>query len=201
MAAAKKGGAAALAASILEGSSERDLASYVADLDDPAETTATRAARVVEEVIAREPALGAPRIAVLVKLLRSPHARVVQTAANALPELAAVAPAKVAKHMGKLRDAYPEVDKTAQDGIVRTFVTLCTASVAYQKRVIDIFERALGEADPKTLVRWTELVLPALKGEPHAMARAVVEARLPDLPRSEAQKIADFLGIKLRLAR
>ena len=46
--------------------------------------------------------------------------------------------------------------------------------------------------------RWTEIVLPALKGEPHARARAVVERRLYQIPRAVAQKIADFLGLKLR---
>jgi hypothetical protein len=201
MAGAKKGGAAAVAASILDGSSERDLASYIAELEDESEAAATRAARVVEEVLTNDPARGAPRAERLVRLLRSPHARVVQMAANALPELAAVAPAKVAKHLGKLRDSYGEVSDVAKDGIVRTFVALCSASVAYQKRVIDVFERALGEADDKTLVRWSELVLPALKGEPHAMARAVVEDRLPTMERAEGQKIADFLGVKLRLSR
>ena len=61
--------------------------------------------------------------------------------------------------------------------------------------------KALAGAEPKTLLRWTELVLPALKGEPHAQARAVVEQRLPDVPRPQAEKIAEFLGIRLRRAR
>ena len=43
------------------------------------------------------------------------------------------------------------------------------------------------------------LVLPALKGEPHARARGVVEARLYRIPRAIAQQIADFLKIKLRV--
>ena len=84
---------------------------------------------------------------------------------------------------------------------MRTFVALCVASVAYQRRVVEVLEKALTGADPKTLVRWTEIVLPALKGEPHAQARAVVEQRLPEIPRPQAEKIADFLGIKLRPSR
>jgi hypothetical protein len=77
---------------------------------------------------------------------------------------------------------------------------LCTASVAYQKRLIDVMESALGKAEPKTLQQWTEIILPALKGEPHAQARAVVVARLEALPRPIAQQIATFLGVKLRPA-
>ena len=61
-----------------------------------------------------------------------------------------------------------------------------------------MLDLALGQADARTLVRWTEIVLPALKGEPHARARAVVEGRIGELPRPIAQKLADFLGIKLR---
>ena len=72
----------------------------------------------------------------------------------------------------------------------------------YQKKLIDIFEQALRQADAKALPRWVEVILPALKGEPYAQARAVVEARLtePELPKATAQRIADQLGIKLRAA-
>ena len=47
--------------------------------------------------------------------------------------------------------------------MVRTFVALCLASVAYQKRVVDVLERALAGAEPRPLQRWTERVLPALR--------------------------------------
>ena len=50
------------------------------------------------------------------------------------------------------------------------------------------------------LIMDTEIVLPSLKGEPHARARAVVEDRLHSIPRQFAQPIAAFLGIKLRPA-
>ncbi|MDH3200715.1 MAG: hypothetical protein OEM15_07465 [Myxococcales bacterium] len=58
---------------------------------------------------------------------------------------------------------------------------------------------ALNGADGKTLLAWSQIVLPALEGEPHARARAVVEGRLDLIPRAYAQQIADFLEIKLRL--
>jgi hypothetical protein len=198
---AKKGGAAATASAVIDGSTDRDLASYFADMEGEAESPATQAARVIEEVICQEPKLVSPFIPRLAKLLLSPHGRVVQCAQRGLPELVRTVPAKVAKQMDTLRRTYDEAGDDGRDGIVQTYVALCTASVAYQKRVIDVLERALADADPKTLVGWTEAVLPALKGEPHAMARAVVEERLSGLPRAEAQKIADFLGIKLRVTR
>ena len=60
--------------------------------------------------------------------------------------------------------------------------------------------QALREADPKALVRWVELILPALKGEPYAQARSIAESRLnePELPRPVAQRVAELLGVKLR---
>jgi hypothetical protein len=112
--------------------------------------------------------------------------------------MARLAPARVARHLPALTTTFTEVSPVAQDGLVRTFSTLCVASVAYQKRLEPVLDVALGAADAKTLLRWTQIVLPALKGEPHARARAVVERRLPALPRPVAQKIADHLGIKLR---
>ena len=129
------------------------------------------------------------------------NARAVQAGAHALPVLARVAPAKVARHLEKLRGSFDSASETGKEGMVRTFVALCLASVAYQKRVVDVLERALAGAEPRTLQRWTEIVLPALKGEPHAQARAVVEQRLPEIPRPLAEKIGEFLGIKLRPSR
>jgi hypothetical protein len=162
---------------------------------------ASQAARVVEEVVQQKPQLGAPHIAKLVKALLSGPARATQAAAACLPLLAKTAPAKVARHLELLREGFGRADEVAKDGMVRVFVALCLASVAYQRRVIDMLEIALSGAEPKQLVQWTELALPALKGEPHAQARDVVEKRLPELPRPQAQRIADFLGVKLRLSR
>ena len=99
---------------------------------------------------------------------------------------------------GGASGAVSAASPAGKDGLVRTFAALCSASVAYQKRLEPVLDLALGQADAKTLVRWTEIVLPALKGEPHARARAVVEGRVGELPRPVAQKLAEFLGIKLR---
>jgi hypothetical protein len=187
---------------IVAGSADPGLPHYARGLEDESPYAAGQAARVIEEVIARKPELVAPHIERLVRVLvGSANPRVVQAAAVALPVLARVAPAKVARHLEKLRATYDGASETGKDGMVRTFVALCLASVAYQKRVVDVLEKALGEAEPRTLQRWTELVLPALKGEPHAQARAVVEQRLPEIPRPLAEKIGDFLGIKLRPSR
>jgi hypothetical protein len=131
--------------------------------------------------------------------ITSEHKRVIQTSADALPQVARVAPARVARHLDKLKTAFDQANETGKDGLVRTFAALCTASVAYQKRLEPVLTKALAQAEGKMLLKWTETVLPALKGEPHARARAVVEERLHKIPRSTAQPIADFLGIKLRV--
>jgi hypothetical protein len=194
----KKSPSAEIAEQIVAGTAEPALPHYARSLESENPNAAHQAARVIDEVILRKPELVAPHIERLVRLLGGRDTRVVHTAASALPVLARVAPAKVARHLDRLRDGYDTSIDMAKDGMVRTFVALCIASVAYQKRVIDVLERALAGADPKTLLRWTEIVLPALKGEPHAQARAVVEQRLPDLPRPQAEKIAEFLGVRLR---
>jgi hypothetical protein len=197
----KKGGSAEVAAQIVAGTAEPGLAHYARALEDENPNTASQAARILEELVGLKPVLCAPHIERFVRLLSSGNARVVQTSASALPALARVAPAKVARHLDRLRNSYDAATDVAKEGMVRTFVALCVASVAYQRRVVDVLEKALRGAEPKTLVRWTEIVLPALKGEPHAQARAVVEQRLPEIPRPQAEKIADFLGIKLRPSR
>ena len=193
--------AAELAASIVAGTADPGIVHYARTLESDNASAASQAARILDEVVALKPEVVAPHIERLVRMLSSENPRVVQTCANALPVLARVAPAKVARHLERLRSGYDAASDVAKDGMVRTFVALCTASVAYQKRVIDVLEKALSGAEPKTLLRWTEVVLPALKGEPHAQARAVVEQRVPELPRPQAEKIADFLGIRLRPSR
>ena len=56
--------------------------------------------------------------------------------------------------------------------------------------------RCGGRSGSKPRARETaEIVLPALKGEPHARARAVVEDRLDRIPRRYATEIATALGI------
>jgi hypothetical protein len=190
--------AAEIAAALAAGTHEPPVSHYAKALDDDNPNAAAVGARVIEELAGLKPELCAPHIERLVRGLWSQHPRVVQTASVALPMLGKVAPAKVARHLERLQVGFEAGSEAAKDGIVRTLVALCLASVAYQRRVVDVLERALSGAEPKTLQRWTEVVLPALKGEPHAQARSAVERRLPDLPRPIAEKIAEQLGIKLR---
>jgi hypothetical protein len=171
---------------------------HLAALEDEREGPSTQAARLVAELTDKKPELLVPLIERFARLLLSKNRRVVQSAAAALAPLSRIAPAKVAKQLPVLTTNWSSTTEEGKDGLVRTFAGLCTASVAYQKRLEPALALALGEADPKLLIRWTEIVLPALKGEPHARARAVVEDRLYVIPRPQAQKIADFLGIKLR---
>jgi len=156
------------------------------------------AARVIEEWLLKRPEVLVPAIDRLIGCIGSPHKRATQTAALALPVMGRLAPARVARHLPALTEKFPECSEVAKDGLVATFAALCTASVAYQKRLEPVLDLALSSADPKTLLRWAEVVLPSLKGEPHARARAVVENRLPSMPRPQAQPIANFLGVKLR---
>jgi hypothetical protein len=171
---------------------------HASGLEDERETTANQAARLMQELAELKPELLVPLIERFARLVASKNKRVVATCAAALAPLSRIAPAKVAKQLPLLTQNWEQTTEEGKDGLVRTFAGLCTASVAYQKRLEPALGRALGEAEPKLLIRWTEIVLPALKGEPHARARAVVEERLPQIPRPQAQKIADFLGIKLR---
>lgn len=167
-------------------------------LEDERESAANHAARLMQELADLKPELLVPLIERFARLVANRNKRVVATSASALAPLSRIAPAKVAKQLPVLTQNWEHTTEEGKDGLVRTFAGLCTASVAYQKRLEPALARALGEAEPKLLIRWTEIVLPALKGEPHARARAVVEERLPAIPRPQAQKIADFLGIKLR---
>jgi hypothetical protein len=194
------GSAGAIAGQIVADAAEADLARNVEALGDGSKSAATRAARVVEEVIRRKPELGVPHVERLVELIVSDQPRLVQTSASALPVLARIAPAKVAKHLNRLTASFDSASDAGKDGLVRTYAALCNASIAYQKRLIDVLEQALAGADGKTLDAWAMLVLPVLKGEPHAVARAVVERRLEEIPRSIARKLAGFLGVKLRPA-
>ena len=165
---------------------------------DARNTVANAAAKIVGDVLVLRPEMVVPLVDKFAKGIASKHKKVVQVAADALPQIAKVAPARVARHLELLKSSFAECSEEGQDGLVRTFAALCIASVAYQKRLEPVLTEALAGAEGKTLLRWTQTVLPALKGEPHARARAVVEARLDALPKPVAQPIADFLGIKLR---
>ncbi|MFW6049718.1 MAG: hypothetical protein ACODAU_01010 [Myxococcota bacterium] len=195
----RAGGAAAEAERLIaEPDANHQVAAYGSQLLDSRSTTATQAARVLSEVISRKPELVVGLVDKFVKGLRSKHKRVVQASAEALPAVAKVSPARVARHLDTLKSSFDSLSEEGKDGLVRTFANLCSASVAYQKRLEPVLTKALHQAQGKTLLAWTEAVLPALKGEPHARARSVVEARLYKVPRSVAQPIADFLGVKLR---
>jgi hypothetical protein len=187
-----------LASELIANADAQAVLRHAAALEDERENTANQAARLIQELAEIKPELIVPLIERFARLVASKNRRVVATCAAALAPLSRIAPAKVAKQLPVLTHNWEHTTEEGKDGLVRTFAGLCTASVAYQKRLEPALARALGEAEPKLLIRWTEIVLPALKGEPHARARAVVEERLPAIPRPQAQKIADFLGIKLR---
>nr|MDQ3037366.1 hypothetical protein [Myxococcota bacterium] len=194
------GGAGDLADRIVEATDTSSVMAHAEHLMSDKPTTATGSARVLEELLARKPEMLVPVIDKLVHVVTTGPKRSVQTAAAALPVMARLAPARVARHLPMLTERFAQSSDMGKDGLVSTFAALCTASVAYQKRLEPVLELALSSADPKTLQRWTEIVLPSLKGEPHARARAVVEDRLNVIPRQLAQPIATFLGIKLRPA-
>lgn len=197
---AGSGGAAVAAQKILaEESPQSKIAEHGETMMEGPRTAATQSARVLSEVIVEKPELVVPLVAKFAKGISSSNKRVVQTSAEALPAIARIAPARVARQLDVLKGSFEEANDVGKDGLVKTFAALCTASVAYQKRLEPVLTLALNGADGKTLFAWTQIVLPALKGEPHARARAVVEGRLNLIPRAYAQQIADFLGIKLRL--
>lgn len=188
------------ARAIVEAGDAAAIAEHAADLLSGKPTALATGARVLEEVLTRRPEMLVAQIERLVAVIASQHRRAVQTAALALPVMARLSPARVARHLPTLTERFATSSDVAKDGLVATFAALCTASVAYQKRLEPVLELALSTADPAVLQRWAETILPSLKGEPHARARAVVEARLPSIPRAQAQPIAAFLGIKLRPA-
>jgi len=196
----KKPSTAELAADALlaDEDAPRRVAELGSQMLDSRAGRATQAARILGEVCLKKPELLTSIVDKLVAGVCSKQKRVVQTSADALPLLSRISPARVAKHLPRLNEAFDETNAIGKDGLVRTFAGLCTASVAYQARLEPVLTKALEQADGKTLLNWSQVVLPALKGEPHARAREVVEQRLYRIPRSSAQKIADFLGIRLR---
>ncbi len=159
-----------------------------------------QAAEVVGRLALERPEALVPAIERLTRAVSSKARRSAQAASDALPALARIAPARVAKHLDALKLAYAEATPIGRDGLVRTFSALCAASVAYQKRLEPTLTEALRTCDGKSLVRWSQTVLPSLKGEPHARARLVVEARLYEIPRPHGIKLGEVLGIRLRPA-
>ncbi|MCS6858666.1 MAG: hypothetical protein NZM37_13190 [Sandaracinaceae bacterium] len=178
---------------------ENDATALAALIDGlTAERGVAERSKHIDEILAVKPDMFVAFIDRFVQLILSPHKKAAQSAASVLPVMAKLAPARVAKHLSVLIEGFDQATEGGRDGLVSTFAALCTASVAYQKRLEPVLEKALEVAEPKSLRRWAEVILPALKGEPHARARAVVEGRLPRIPRSLALPIATFLGVKLR---
>ena len=194
--------AVTIASELIAGTAQPALDHYIRGLidRDSKESVSLLASKVLEEVANQKPEMLAPHIERFVSGLGSERPRSAQCSAHVLPILARVAPAKVAKRLATMQASFGTASEIARDGLVRTFVSLCLASVTYQRRLIEVFEQALREADPKALVRWVELILPALKGEPYAQARSIAEARIhePELPRPVAKRVAELLGVKLR---
>ncbi len=197
----KKRGAALQAEVILADppTMQAKIADLGQQLIDSKTTPATNAARVLHEILALDAAPLVPLVEKFARSITSKNKRVVQAAADALPAIAKIQPARVAKHLDTiLLGSFEDANDDGKDGLVRTFATLCSASVAYQKRLEPVLTVALSGAEGKTLVEWSKCVLPALKGEPHARAREVVQGRLYRIPSKYAREIADFLKIRLR---
>lgn len=174
-----------------------DLRPYLQDMATES-STAERAAQVVEQVAERAPGLFATHVPSLISLLEARNSGASRVSAQTLLRLTRVAPAKVAKHLDRLRSVFEHGSSAVRDSTLQVLMGLCRASVVYQKRLIDLIERALDEADPATLSRWATWVLPALKGQPHFQARERIEARLPQLGGEPAEKLAALLGVSLR---
>src|SRR5690606_4001759 len=130
------GGAAGLAAEI--GADERGgqrIAEQASILLEGTPTAATQAARVLDEIAKHKIELVTPIVTELTKAIFSKNKRVAQMAADALPQLARTAPARVARHLDALKGGFSSASPEGKDGLVRTFSALCVASVAYQKKL------------------------------------------------------------------
>ncbi|MCB9707848.1 MAG: hypothetical protein H6714_03515 [Myxococcales bacterium] len=193
-------GSAAIAERIIHEQDNTCLLAYARQLGHERGATMIMAARVLEEVVSKRPEFGTGIISALVDGLFSSHPRVVQMSANTLPCVTRAAPAKVAKHLTRINERFCAACEVAQEGIIRTYVALCLASVTYHRKLEAVFQSILRDAAPPQLAVCADLLLPALKGQPHASCRDIVEGRLGDLPQDWAQKIARGLGIKLRMS-
>jgi len=193
-------GAAAIAEKIISEKDNPSVVAYARQLGHDRDSTIIKAARVLDEVVSRQPELGTGVVSTLVQGLFSSHPRVVQMSAKALPAVARVSPAKVAKHLADFQENFAAASAAAQTGIVRTYVALCLASVSYQRKLAHVFHQLFTDASDAQLAAWSEVLLPALKGEPYASCRAIVEERIERLPRDLAHGVAVGLGIRLRPA-
>ena len=189
--------AASVAAKLSQAGRKEDLLPYL-DTMATDDASAEQAAQVIALIASTTPNLLTGNVPRLIPLLYAEREAISTVGATCLEALTKEAPAKVAKHLDKLREGFDRASSTARDGTIRILVGLCRASVVYQHRVIDLLDRALAEVDDHTLVDWARLMLPSLKGEPHFQARERVTSRLATLSsKPAAAELAEFLGVRL----
>ena len=111
------GGAAAEAERLLEAQDNAAIGAHTENMISGGRTAATQSARVVSEIVTRKPEALASFVDRLVTGLRSEHKRVIQASAQALPAVAQVAPARVAKHLDRLKEGFDELSEAGQDGM------------------------------------------------------------------------------------
>ena len=105
---AKKGGGAAVAAEkiLADEAPQSKIAEHGETMMEGPRTAATQSARVLSEVIAEKPELVVPLVAKFAKGISSSNKRVVQPSAEALPAIARIAPARVARQLDVLKGSF-----------------------------------------------------------------------------------------------
>ncbi|MCC7539749.1 MAG: hypothetical protein IT379_26235 [Deltaproteobacteria bacterium] len=186
----------ALAKDLLAREDAEATAILVKHLDERETAVSVDVAKVLEIIAAASPKLLGPGADGLAAAIRSTNARTATVASTLLAVAAPAVPARVAKHLDALLKVFPVGAPAVRDALVRAFAGLCAASVAYQRRLGPVLEEALATCSERDLPRWAEVILPSLKGEPHARARAIVERRMPELPRPGVLRVAKLLGVK-----
>ena len=107
----KAGGAAAAAEKLLSDETPQSkIAEHGETMMEGPRTAATQSARVLSEVIAEKPELVVPLVAKFAKGISSSNKRVVQTSAEALPAIARIAPARVARQLDVLKGSFEEAN-------------------------------------------------------------------------------------------
>ncbi|MBW2191632.1 MAG: hypothetical protein JRG93_19000 [Deltaproteobacteria bacterium] len=122
------GGAVVAAQKILaDESPQSKIAEHGETMMEGPRTAATQSARVLSEIIAAKSELVVPLVAKFARGISSSNKRVVQASAEALPAIARIAPARVARQLDVLKSSFEEASDVGKDGLVRTFAALCTA--------------------------------------------------------------------------
>lgn len=190
--------AQATADEIAENNDKEAIKALADDLIATSTAKVNHAAEVIDAVLEKNIELGVHIADALVRALIGKNRKAAAMAQSRLPELSRNAPAKVAKHLAMLQNAFKDASAAVQDGIVEIYLVLCHASITYQRKLEQSFHELMRNANDKQLLVWAEIILPVLKGEPHASTREIIEARIPELTKNNAKKLADILGIKLR---